>query len=224
MSAHLAPSILSADFTRLAAEIAGVEGAGADMLHLDVMDAHFVPNLTFGPMVVDAVRRLTDLFLDTHLMITHPDTYLEGFIQAGADRIDFHLEPFGEDEREDRTREILSGLERAGVERGIAVNPETPIEVVYPWLDRLDAVLIMTVHPGFGGQALIRECLEKIPPLVEEAERRGVEVSIGVDGGVKLENAAEVAGLGADMLVAGSAVFRAADPAAAVREFRGLIA
>lgn len=200
-----------------------VEQAGAEMLHLDVMDAHFVPNLTFGPLVVEAVRRLTDLFLDTHLMISDPDTYLENFIQAGADRIDFHLESFPEAEREDRTGEVLSELERAGVQRGIAVNPETPVEAVYPWLERLDAVLLMTVHPGFGGQVLIRECLDKIPPLRAEAEERGVEVSIGVDGGVKRENAAEVAGRGADMLVVGSAIFRAPEPSAAVKELLDLI-
>ncbi|MFO7767847.1 MAG: ribulose-phosphate 3-epimerase [bacterium] len=223
MRARLAPSILSADFARLGDEVRMVEEAGADLLHLDVMDAHFVPNLTFGPLVVGAVRRLTDLFLDTHLMITHPDTYLESFIQAGADRIHFHLEPFSEQEGEERAREVLSMLERAGVERGIAVNPETPIDTVFPWLDRLEAVLVMTVHPGFGGQSLIRECLDKIPLLRAGAEQRGVEVTIGVDGGVTRENAAEVAGLGADMLVAGSAVFRAADPAGAVRELKDLI-
>jgi len=223
MNARLAPSILNADFARLGEEVRVVEQAGAGMLHLDVMDAHFVPNLTFGPLVVEAVRRITDLFLDTHLMISDPDTYLENFIQAGADRIDFHLESFPEAEREDRTGEVLSELERAGVQRGIAVNPETPVEAVYPWLERLDAVLLMTVHPGFGGQVLIRECLDKIPPLRTEAEERGLEISIGVDGGVKRENAAEVAELGADMLVAGSAIFRAPEPSAAVKELMALI-
>ncbi len=218
MTVQIGPSILSADFARLGAEIDMVVGAGADLLHLDVMDAHFVPNLTFGPMVVEAVRRLTDLPLDTHLMVTDPDTYLDDYVKAGANRIDFHLEPFGGDEKQERALAMVDRLADSGVESGIAVNPETPVSEVFPYLGRLDAVLIMTVHPGFGGQSLIQECVEKIPPLRAEITRLGLDVEIGVDGGVNTTNAAGIVKAGADMLVAGSAVFKATDPAGVVKE------
>jgi len=220
MGLKIAPSLLAADFTRLAEEIALVEAAGADLLHLDVMDAHFVPNLTFGPMVVAAVRRLTDLPLDTHLMVTDPDTYLDDYLEAGTDRIDFHLEPFTPGETVTRADALLERLAAAGVERGLAINPGTPIETAFPWLDRLDTVLVMTVEPGFGGQSLIPSCAAKIPVLREEIDRRGLAVTIGVDGGVKADNAAGLRADGANMLVAGSAVFRAPDPAAAVRALK----
>lgn len=218
MTVQIGPSILSADFARLGAEIDMVVEAGADLLHLDVMDAHFVPNLTFGPLVVEAVRRLTDLPLDTHLMVTDPDTYLDDYLKAGANRIDFHLEPFGGDERRERALAIVDRLADSGVESGIAVNPGTPVSEVFPYLERLDAVLIMTVHPGFGGQSLIPECVEKIPPLRAEIVRQGLDVEIGVDGGVNASNAGGLIEAGANMLVAGSAVFKAADPAGVVRE------
>jgi ribulose-phosphate 3-epimerase len=218
VTVQIGPSILSADFARLGAEIDMVVGAGADLLHLDVMDAHFVPNLTFGPMVVEAVRRLTDLPLDTHLMVTDPDTYLDDYVKAGANRIDFHLEPFGGDEKQERALAMVDRLADSGVESGIAVNPETPVSEVFPYLGRLDAVLIMTVHPGFGGQSLIQECVEKIPPLRAEITRLGLDVEIGVDGGVNTTNAAGIVKAGADMLVAGSAVFKATDPAGVVKE------
>ncbi len=218
MSVRIGPSILSADFARLGEEVAMVVEAGADLLHLDVMDAHFVPNLTFGPMIVEAIGRLTDLPLDTHLMVTDPDRYLDDYLKAGATRIDFHLEPFGESERIDRADTIIERLQAAGLESAIAVNPETPVDWVYPYLDRLDAVLIMTVHPGFGGQKLIPECLEKIPPLVERIESQGRPIEIGVDGGVNSDNAASIVESGANMLVAGSSVFKAPDPEGVVQE------
>jgi ribulose-phosphate 3-epimerase len=218
MSARIGPSILAADFARLTDQINMVAEAGADLIHLDVMDAHFVPNLTFGPMIVEAVSRMSDLFRDTHLMVTDPDTYLDDYLTAGADRIDFHLEPFEESERSQRADAIIERVHEAGVEAGIAVNPETPIDWVYPYLDRLDAVLVMTVHPGFGGQEIIRECVEKIPVLVGEIDRVGRAIEIGVDGGVTVENAASVVSSGASMLVAGSAVFKAPDPAAVVQQ------
>jgi ribulose-phosphate 3-epimerase len=218
MSVRVGPSILAADLSRLAEEIDLVKEAGADLIHLDVMDAHFVPNLTFGPIVVEAVSKLTDLFRDTHLMVTAPDTFLDDYLKAGASRIDFHLEPFEEAERSRRADAIIERLHEAGVEAGIAVNPETPIDWVYPYLDRLDAVLIMTVHPGFGGQLLIPECVEKIPTLAGEIARAGRTIEIGVDGGVTTENAASVVSAGAGMLVAGSAVFKAPDPAEVVQQ------
>ncbi len=221
MSVQVAPSLLSADFGRLEGEIAMVEAAGADLLHLDVMDAHFVPNLTFGPLIVEAVTRLTTLPRDTHLMITDPDRYLDPFVEAGVSTFTFHLEAFGEEEREARADSILERLATAGVGRGLALNPETPVEWVYPWLDRLETVLIMTVHPGFGGQKLIAESLARVPLLREEIDRQGVTVTIGVDGGVTTGNAAEVVAAGADILVAGSAVFGADDPAAAITAIRG---
>jgi len=220
MSIKIAPSVLSADFGRLAEEIAMAEQAGAEVLHLDVMDAHFVPNLTFGPMIVKAIRNLTGLTLDAHLLITEPDTYLDAFIEAGADAVDFHLEAFEPSERQQRATAILDRLKEAGVGRGIAVNPDTPVEWVYPYLEQLDSVLIMTVHPGFGGQKLIAECLEKISLVKAEAARLGVEISVGVDGGVNLETAAEVVAAGADVLVAGSAIFHAPDPPAVIRDLR----
>jgi ribulose-phosphate 3-epimerase len=220
MSVRVAPSLLSADFARMEEQIRLVEEAGADLLHLDVMDAHFVPNLTFGPLIVEAVRRLTRLPLDVHLMITDPDVYVDRFIEAGADRIDFHQEPFTPEETAERTENVLERLEAAGVERALAVNPETDMARIHPWLDRLDAVLVMTVHPGFGGQSLIPGCVEKIPALSQEVARRALSIEIGVDGGVTPENAPSVAAAGAGMLVAGSAVYKADDPAAALLAIR----
>jgi len=222
MSVLIAPSVLSADFARLAEEIAMVEEAGADLLHLDVMDAHFVPNLTFGPMIVRAIRSLTELPLNTHLMITDPDTHLDAFMEAGATAIGFHLEAFHEAERARRASEILERLAEAGLERFIAVNPDTPVDWVYPYLDRLDSVLIMTVHPGFGAQTLIAECLEKIPHLKREAERHGLSIMASVDGGVNVDTVQEVVAAGADVLVAGSAVFHAPDPPAAINTLRAV--
>ena len=221
MSVQVAPSLLSADFSRLAEDIALVEAAGAGLIHLDVMDAHFVPNLTFGPMIIEAVTQVTTLPRDTHLMITDPDTYLDAFIQAGATTITFHLESFEPEERQERADAILDRLGEAGVGGGMAINPDTPLDWVIPWLERLERVLIMTVYPGFGGQKLITESLAKVPVLREEIDRRGLAVTIGVDGGITTGNAAEVSSAGADILVAGSAVFGADDPAAAIAAIRG---
>lgn len=215
MRIRVAPSILAADFTRLAEEIKLVEEAGADMLHLDVMDAHFVPNLTFGPMVISAVSRLTNLPRDTHLMITDPEKYLDSFIEAGATTISFHLEVFDDQERE-RVVTILDRLEKAGVGTGIAISPDSRIDVVYPYLDRLERVLVMTVYPGFGGQELMPECLGKVNILKEEILSRGLDTTIGVDGGINRGNASEVIAAGTDVLVAGSAIFKADDPAAMI--------
>ncbi len=218
MSVKVAPSVLSADFGKLAEEVKMAAGAGAELLHLDVMDGHFVPNITFGPMIVKAIRNLTDLPLDTHLMITDPDKYLDNFIDAGADILYSHLEAFEPSDRHERMAAILNRLEDAGVARGIAVNPDTPAEWVYPYLSQLENVLIMTVYPGFGGQELIVECLDKIALLKEEAGKLGTEITIGVDGGVNLDTATLVVEAGADILVAGSAVFNAPEPSHIIRQ------
>ena len=222
MSVKVAPSVLSADFGKLAEEVEMAAGAGADLLHLDVMDGHFVPNITFGPMIVKAIRSLTDLPLDTHLMITDPDKYLDNFIDAGADTLYSHLEAFEPSDRHERMAAILIRLEDAGVARGIALNPDTPAEWIYPYLGQLENVLIMTVYPGFGGQELITECLDKIALLKEEAGRLGTEITIGVDGGVNLDTAAQVVEAGADILVAGSAVFNAPEPSHVIRQLRNI--
>ena len=217
----IAPSLLAADFSQLEQQIRLAEDAGADELHLDVMDGHFVPNLTFGPLLVEAVRRLTRLPLDVHLMITDPDRYLDRFVSAGADRIDVHLEPLGGGGREaDRMADILERLQGADVQRGLALNPETPPEAVDPYMDKLDTLLVMTVHPGFGGQALIPDCLEKIPALCRRINQQGRSILVGVDGGIHPGNAQQARGAGAGLLIAGSAFFQAEDPAAVVRAMR----
>jgi len=222
MSVQVAPSVLSADFGKLAEEVEMAADAGAELLHLDIMDGHFVPNITFGPMIVKAIRNLTDLSLDTHLMISDPDKYLDNFIDAGADTLYSHLEAFEPSDRHERMTAIIDRLEVTGVACGIAVNPDTPAEWIYPYLGKIENVLIMTVYPGFGGQELISECLDKIALLKEEAGRLGTEITIGVDGGVNLVTATQVVEAGADILVAGSAVFHAPEPSQVIRQLRNI--
>lgn len=210
----ISPSILSADFSILAEEAAKMKRAGADLLHIDVMDGHFVPNLTFGAPVIRCLRDKTDLPFDVHLMIEEPQRYIGDFVKAGADLITFHVEAKG------YANDTLDMLEEAGVKKAISVKPGTPVESIFPYLERLDMVLIMTVEPGFGGQKFRADMLPKIEKLRAEIENRHLPVQIQVDGGISKETAPLVAKAGATVLVAGSALFLADDPVKAVAELR----
>jgi len=207
----VAPSLLSADFGRLRDEIAEVTAGGADLLHLDVMDGHFVPNLTFGPFIVESIRRLTELPLDCHLMIEDPLTYGPQFAKAGADIVTFHVEA-AED-----PAPVIEAIEGAGAKAGMVVNPGTDVARLRPWLDRCAMVLIMSVWPGFAGQAFMPEVLEKIPVLKDELGYAG---DVEIDGGIAPATAGAAKAAGANVLVAGSAIFGARDRAAAIRAIR----
>ena len=212
---RIAPSLLAADFSRLAEEIHRVEKAGADLLHLDIMDGHFVPNISFGIPVIESVRKTTRLKLDTHLMISNPEKYLEPFQKAGADSLTVHLEVCPEPAR------IIDAIHALGMECGLVVNPATPVEGIYPYLQSIQLVLVMSVEPGFGGQSFQPGSLEKIRCLRAKIDDLGLDLPIQVDGGINPDTAPSVRRAGADRLVAGSAVFRAPDPAAAIRTLRG---
>lgn len=212
----ISPSILSADFSRLGEEIKSVEAAGADLIHIDVMDGHFVPNITIGPLIVEAARRSTRLPLDVHLMITNPELSIADFAKAGADYITVHVETAFH-----LNRLIQSIREHKGIKAGVSLNPATPLSSLDYILPDLDLVLIMSVNPGFGGQSFIPSALNKIRQLRKKIDELGLTVEIEVDGGVKPENAAQIATAGADILVAGSAVFGTKDYAAAIRGIRG---
>ncbi len=210
----IAPSILSADFSRLGDEVRAVAAAGADYIHVDVMDGHFVPNITIGPLVVEAVRKVTDLPLDVHLMIENPDLYIPDFAAAGADIIVVHAEA---------TRHLhrtVQLVKAHGKRAGVSLNPATPLHHLDYILDELDLVLLMTVNPGFGGQSFIEACLPKIHALRGILDKRGLETELEVDGGVKIANIDRIAHAGADVFVAGSAVFGSADYAATIAELK----
>ena len=210
----ISPSILAADFSRLAEEVRKVEAGGADLLHIDVMDGHFVPNLTFGPPVVASVRKAAGLPFDVHLMIDQPDRFIGDFAAAGADILTFHYEAQPDAEP------LIARIRRSGVLPGISIKPGTPPQVLFPLLDRLSMVLVMTVEPGFGGQAFMPECLAKIAVLRRECERRGLSTDIEVDGGISTATAGAVVRAGANVLVAGSAIFHSAEPGKAIGELR----
>ena len=209
---EIAPSILSADFGRLADEIAEVEAAGVNMVHLDVMDGHFVPNLTIGPPVIAKLRKHTKLVFDSHLMIMDPEKYAEPFVQAGVNHITFHIEVVSEPEK------LVERLHQMGCTAGICLNPETPVEAIESVAPLCDMVLVMTVHPGFGAQKFIAEAAKKV---VRVREVVGPEVRVEVDGGINAETAPVVVSYGADTLVAGNAIFSKADRKAAIEAIRG---
>ncbi len=205
----IAPSILSADFSRLAEEIRDVEKAGCDAIHIDVMDGHFVPNLTIGPLVVAAIHRVTELPLDVHLMIDTPSRYIAEFLKAGADWITVHIEA------EKDIHGLLKKIREASAKTGLSLRPKTPVETIFPYLAELDLVLVMSVEPGFGGQSFMPEMMEKVKVL-----RSKFQGLISVDGGIGAGNASQALEAGADILVAGSAVFGKADRTNALQEFR----
>jgi ribulose-phosphate 3-epimerase len=209
---RIAPSILSADFADLAGAIESV-APEADTLHVDVMDGHFVPNITIGPPVVRSLRKHTDLYLDCHLMITNPGDYLSAFKEAGADGCSVHVEVGG-------TAQLIDQLRDLGLDVGLVVNPETPVEAALPFLDRLDLLLLMTVHPGFGGQKFIADVMGKVEVARAEVDRQGLKVAIQVDGGIDVRSAPIAAAAGADVFVAGNAIFGDADPRAAAARIR----
>jgi ribulose-phosphate 3-epimerase len=207
------PALLMCDFGHLADEIQRIEAAGAQVLHLDVMDGHFVPNLTYGPTIVEAVRRYSDLPIETHLMISNPADYLAAYHQAGADHLTFHVEAV------DDPRPILDEIHRLGAGAGLALNPPTPLSAIQPYLDACDSVLVMSVMPGFGGQEFDPRALEKLSEL---RKHRGGRLMLGVDGGVHPATIGRAAGAGAQLLVAGSAIFAQANYREALDELTTL--
>lgn len=209
--AIIAPSLLSADFTRMGEEVREIESAGAKVLHIDIMDGHFVPNLTFGYSMVKALRPLTDMVFDVHLMMTDPIDYIEDFAKAGADVITVHAECDSD------LNECIDLIHKCGKKAGLSVKPKTAPEVLFKYLDRLEHILIMTVEPGFGGQSMMPECLAKIAPIKAECAARELRIPVMIDGGVNAANVRTAAEAGADMMVAGNAVFGAADRAEAFR-------
>ena len=198
---QVSASILNADFSRLGEEVRRASDGEVDSIHLDVMDGHFVDNLTMGPVIVESIRGSSDRPFHAHLMISNPLAHAVRFADAGSDLIIFHVEA------DDPADEVIAAIERAGKRPGIALNPETPAEAVHPWLDRVDLLLVMTVHPGWGGQSFIAEVLPKMRTLRDEIGRRQLNVEIGVDGGVNLESIGPAHASGGDVLVVGSALY-----------------
>jgi ribulose-phosphate 3-epimerase len=210
----IAPSILSADFSRLGEEVGAVERAGADLIHVDVMDGHFVPNLTIGPLVVTGLRKLTSLPLDVHLMIEEPERFIEAFAQAGSNWITVHAEVCPQLSR------IIKRIRKLNMRPGVVLNPSTPLKTIYSILNEIDLVLLMSVNPGFGGQPFIPSTLKKIERLRKIIDRSGYSLEIEVDGGIKVENIGEVARAGGDIFVSGSGIFKTKDYGETIRRLR----
>jgi len=213
----LAPSILSADFTNLSQQIRLVEMAGADWIHCDVMDGHFVPNITFGPFIVEAVNRITNLPLDVHLMIENPEVYVQDFIQAGADYITVHVEEVIHLNR------LVNQIKELGAKAGVVINPSTPVQSIKDVAEYIDLLLIMTVNPGFGGQKFIPNSIRRIHEAVELREKFHAKFLIEVDGGINNQNIKAVSDAGADVFVAGASIFKADNVSAATTELKNLI-
>lgn len=213
-SVLIAPSILSADFMELGRAVSAISAGGADWIHVDVMDGHFVPNLTIGPMFVKGLKALMDTPLDVHLMVDNPQTQVDWYIDAGADLVTVHVETLED------AHPLLAHIRERGCRCGISLNPETPFASIKPYIGEVDLVLVMSVHPGFGGQSFIEDSLDKIAAIARLSAEAGVSPIIEVDGGIGVGNAARVIAAGADMLVAGSAVFGQADPVSAMEAIR----
>ena len=214
ITVKISPSMLSCDFSRTGEEAVRMEKCGADWLHLDVMDGHFVPNITFGAPVIGALRPLTALPFDVHLMISEPLRYIEDFIKAGSDIITFHIES------DSHAGETIDRIHALGGRAGISLKPGTPAQAVFPYLDRVEMVLVMTVEPGFGGQSFIESMTDKVRLIRAKADELGLDTDIQVDGGINDETVVRAAKAGANVFVAGSAVFRSPDPAAAIASLR----